>query len=81
MIALDDDIQLKEKIKECRSLVGKLGADRTIGMDIVKNIMSRIWKINKPPSFKSIGRNMYIITFNTEVDKYNVLLGRAWLFD
>lgn len=57
-------------VKECKSLVGKLLVDHTIGVNLLKNIMGRIWKISKPASFKTVGRNVYIMTFEMEEEKY-----------
>lgn len=62
-------------------MVGKLLADRTINVEVVKNTIARIWKIDKPPIFKSIGSNTYVITFEWEADKFKDLEGGPWLFN
>lgn len=43
--------------------------------------MGKIWRLNKPVSFTEVGKNIFIVTFATHVDKQWVMDGKPWLFD
>lgn len=72
---MDDDTTIKDRLKEQRSLVGKLSANRSIGVYVLRVTMGKIWKITKPTLFKTVGRNIFTITFATLADKQKVIDG------
>lgn len=43
--------------------------------------MANIWSLSKPEIFQEVGTNLFVIVFNTHVDKQKVEKGRPWLFD
>lgn len=67
--------------KSNKSLMGKLCSEKSVGKVILQTTIGIVWKISKIAVFKEMNPNLFIITFNTEVDKIRVLEGRPWLFD
>lgn len=61
--------------------MGKLHMERSIGKEIIKNSMGKIWKTTKPFLVCEVGSNIYIFSFNNEVDMNWVLARRPWLFE
>jgi hypothetical protein len=61
--------------------VGKILVDRVIPKDSFKCPLSRAWRQKGNISFKSLGKNLFIVEFDTEWDKARVLEGIPWLFD
>lgn len=59
---------LEDRIKERLSLVGKLCVEPSVGSEVLKNTMGRIWKISKQARFKAVGKNVFTITLATEAD-------------
>lgn len=43
--------------------------------------MEKIWRLHKAASFKEVGKNLFIITFPTVVEKQRVMARQPWLFD
>lgn len=43
--------------------------------------MGKIWRIHIAAYFKEFKKNLFIVTFSTEVEKQCVLAGRPWLFN
>lgn len=80
-ITLGEKLSEEDQSKEQRSLLGKVCTDRTIGKEILKVTMGKIWRISKPEVIHEVEKNMFTITFDTESDKLRVLDGRPWLFD
>lgn len=80
-IDVDEGLSEDERIKEKRSVIGKIIVNCIIGLDIIKTTMNKIWRISRSSSFKEVGDNLFIITFATELDKQRVLDGQSWLFD
>lgn len=62
-------------------MVGKNFLNRNIIRETVRGTMRKIWRISKQVAFTEVGKNMFIITFTTEADKYSVVSGKPWLFD
>lgn len=54
---LDDEANEADRTKERRSLIGKICIERTIGKEVIRKTVGRIWRISKPATF-------------TEVEKY-----------
>lgn len=52
-----------------------------MGKEVLKKKMGKIWKISKLAFFRDVGKNLYTITFDIEVDKQHVMDGRPWLFN
>lgn len=55
--------------------------ERSVSKEAVRTTMGKIWKLSNFAEFKKAGKNVFIITFSTEVDKHRVLVGKPWLFD
>jgi hypothetical protein len=49
-------------------LVGKLMANRIIGRDTIRTKMVRGWKPTKNVAFKTLGENVFLITFANPCD-------------
>lgn len=81
LINLGEDLSGDDKIKESQSLIGKVCADQSIGKDIMKTTLGKIWRISKPAIIHEVGKYCFTITFDYELDKLRVLDGRPWLFD
>lgn len=64
-ITLGVELMGEDLFKESRSLLGKLCIDRSIGKEILKATMGKIWQISKPANFKEVGKNLFTITFET----------------
>ncbi|XP_041027053.1 uncharacterized protein LOC121267271 [Juglans microcarpa x Juglans regia] len=64
-----------------RSLVGRICADRTIGKDVVRKTIEKIWRVNMSMDFTEIGNNVFVVTFANRGDRNRVLAGCLWLFD
>lgn len=43
--------------------------------------MGKIWRLSKLAVFIEVGKNMFIVTFATGIDKQRVVVGKLWLFD
>ncbi|KAF5445787.1 hypothetical protein F2P56_034811 [Juglans regia] len=67
--------------KAKRSLVGKIIVDRTIGKEVVRRTMEKIWSVGKPLVFHEFRANCFIIMFINSADRNRVLRGKPWLFD
>lgn len=81
LINLGEDLSGDDKIKENQSLIGKVCVDQSIGKDIMKTTLGKIWRINKPAIIHKVGKYCFTITFDYESNKLRVLDGRPWLFD
>lgn len=66
----------EDKIKERRSLIGKVFTDRFISKETIRGTIAKIWRICKPIVFKEAGKNMFVVTFATEIDKQRVINGK-----
>lgn len=71
----------EELIKERHYLVGKIFSDRRINRETMESTMGKIWRISKQAAFTEVEKNMFMVTFATETDKYKVMSGKPWLFD
>lgn len=80
-IQVEDEFSVSNRIKERRSLLGKLCLDSMVGKEVLRTTMGKIWKISKPAIFRDLGSNLFSITFESETDKLKVSDGRPWLFD
>ncbi|XP_035541505.1 uncharacterized protein LOC118344579 [Juglans regia] len=67
--------------KAKRSLVGEIIVDRTIGKEVARRTMEKIWRVGKPLVFHEFRANCFIITFVNPGDTNRVLRGKPWLFD
>lgn len=47
-IVVEDEHLLKEIKKEKNSIIGKLLVERSIGKDIIRNTIGKIWKTSSP---------------------------------
>lgn len=57
-------------------LLGQLCAVRVVGKEVLQTTMQKIWVLSKLVEFTEVGRNIFIISFNTEADKEKVMNGR-----
>lgn len=81
MIEVVEDISADERVKLRRSIIGKLCMDRYLGRDVLRTTMSKVWRTSKPGILKEVGKNLFTITFVTEMDKQREMGGRPWLFN
>ncbi|XP_059436194.1 uncharacterized protein LOC132169129 [Corylus avellana] len=85
----DEELELEipgEKFQELASrgkacIVGKLLTDRLVSKEIVKESLSRWWKLVGGLSFKVLGDNLFLIDFTSNEDKERVLAGTPWVFE
>lgn len=61
---LEDD-----KINERHSLIGRIFIDRAVSKETIKGMIGKIWWLSKPAVFIEVGKNIFIVTFDTETDK------------
>jgi hypothetical protein len=62
-------------------IIGKLIADRLVSKELLKDSLSRWWKIKGEPSFKVLGDNLFLIDFTYKEDKERVLARQSWVFE
>jgi hypothetical protein len=62
-------------------LVGKLLADHLVGKDVIKRTLMKGWHPWGHLSFKVLGENLFLLEFENEWDKSEVLEGRPWIFE
>jgi hypothetical protein len=62
-------------------VVGNLLADRTVGKEIIKTPLIRAWQPTRQVTFKSVGVNIFLIEFENEWDKTQIMESRPWTFD
>lgn len=43
---------------------------------MIQKTMGKIWRLHKVATFKEARKNMFIITFSTEAEKQQVMVGR-----
>lgn len=43
--------------------------------------MFKIWRLSKPIVFQEVGKNCFVVIFNTNTDKQKIEEGRPWLFN
>lgn len=77
VIVVEEEMPEVDKIKEHRSVIGRIGMDKTLGREVVRATMGKVWRISKRPIFTTVGKNTFIITSDMEADKYRVLEGRS----
>lgn len=72
-----------EELRNCerKSLLGKVCADRRVGLEVLRNMMLKAWKVDKSIVFKHLGDNLLAIIFVSSEDRDKVISGRPWLFD
>lgn len=75
-IVVEDEILLKGIKKGKNSIIGKLHVDLSIGKDIIRNTMMKIWKTSKLFSVFGVGSNACIFSFGTEEDMQWVMTER-----
>ncbi|XP_038689982.1 uncharacterized protein LOC119988849 [Tripterygium wilfordii] len=63
------------------SLLGRLHYERSISKEVLSNTLKEIWKLKVHPIFKTLGKNLFAISFENEKDKKRIMEGRPWLFD
>lgn len=61
------------RIREQRSLLDKICANRSIEKEILKATMKKIWWISKSMIFKEVGKNLFPITFETKSNKLRAI--------
>jgi hypothetical protein len=62
-------------------IIGKLIADRLVSKEVLKDSLSRWWKIREELSFKVLGDNLFLIDFTYKEDKERVLARQSWVFE
>jgi hypothetical protein len=72
-------VDLDSKGKRC--LVGKLIFDRVIGKETVRSKVTKGWRTEGYTDFKELGDNLFLINFEYESDKWQVLKGQPWVFE
>lgn len=68
-LIIEDVVSEDDKVKEERSLVGKIHMDRKIGKETIRGNMGNIWRLSKLAVFKVAEQNIFIITFTSVGDK------------
>jgi hypothetical protein len=59
-------------------LVGKLIADRMVSKEVIRSTIQRGEKLEKTPTFKVMGDNLFLVELESEKDKRRILEGRPW---
>lgn len=81
MILVEESFTEYDLQRKKQSLLGKICIERMICTELIWVTAGNIWKLNKPTIFKELGKNIFAITFTTEVDKRRVEDGKPWLFE
>ena len=56
-------------------MVGKLLVDNIVGNEILKSLLIRAWQPTGRFSFKNLGVNLFLIEFENECDKSQIMEG------
>ncbi|XP_042972822.1 uncharacterized protein LOC122304628 [Carya illinoinensis] len=56
-------------------------SDKETNRGALMNTLPKIWNAEGRVAFKEVGRNMFLVEFNTKTDKTRVMNGRPWSFD
>ncbi|KAK6156771.1 hypothetical protein DH2020_011019 [Rehmannia glutinosa] len=75
-----DDIQIQTS-DISSSLVGKILAPRTIGIDQISTLFRKLWSPKGSLSCKTLHDNVVLFSFCDTIDKKKAQLGAPWLLD
>lgn len=75
-LLVDENFPKINKIKEKKSVIEKVCADRYIGKEAIRVTMKKIWRLSELASFKEVGKKNFIVTFAIEEDKQRVMDGK-----
>lgn len=62
-------------------LIGKVINTRGVSIEGLKAMIQRIWKTSRDVKIESLGDNVFMFKFGSEMDKRSVLVGGPWHFD
>lgn len=68
-ISLGDETPTEYFIMVRHCEVGKLCSERSVGMEVLRATMGKIWCISRPALFKVVGQNIFTNSFATKADK------------
>ncbi|KAH9751459.1 CCHC-type domain-containing protein [Citrus sinensis] len=62
-------------------LIGKVIHTRGVSIEGLKAVMQRVWKTSREVKIESLGENIFMFKFGSEMDKRSILVGGPWHFD
>ncbi|KAH9718254.1 CCHC-type domain-containing protein [Citrus sinensis] len=62
-------------------LIGKVIHTRGVSIEGLKTVMQRVWKTSREVKIESLGENVFMFKFGSEMDKRSILVGGPWHFD
>ena len=80
-VVLDEEWLEEVKEVERNCLVGKLVLNRRINLEVMKNVLSSIWKLSYGMSIREVGCRLFIFHFEENLEKERVLLRQPWSFN
>jgi hypothetical protein len=80
VFAPEDEVEPMVK-RGSACVVGKLLADRMVGKGVIRPPLIRAWQPTGNVTFKTLGKNLFLIEFEHEWDKIRIMEGRPWTFD
>ena len=77
------DVKWLEEVKkvERNCLVGKLVLNRRFNPEVMKNVLSSIWKLSYGMSIREVGCRLFIFHFDDNLEKERVLMRQPWSFN
>lgn len=78
---MEVEVSEADRIKEQCSLTGKICTNPTIGKEVFRTTLEKLWKISNLANFTKAGKNTFIISFATKADKQHVMDRHPWLYD
>ncbi|XP_073007460.1 uncharacterized protein [Typha latifolia] len=62
-------------------LVGKLVTDQNFSSFGLKTALTKAWNLEGALEFSEAGRNLFLLVFELEIDKWKVWMGSPWSFN
>ncbi|XWS16449.1 hypothetical protein CRYUN_Cryun34aG0088500 [Craigia yunnanensis] len=80
VVVEQDWVEEVDKVgKKC--LIGKLVLNKRANVEVMKNVLSTIWKMTLGMTVKEVGMRLYMFHFEDNVEKERVLMRQAWSFN
>lgn len=57
------------------SILIRLASDRSIWRNLMEDRLTNVWKIQPPPKFLKVGRDMVLVSFDSEKDQLKIITG------
>lgn len=68
-IEVTEDVPKRDRIKRQNIVIKKLCNNRVVEKNVIQTTMVKVWRVSKLATFTEVGKNTFIITFETITDK------------